>query len=462
MTMLQSDVTSDWISSNTTFYNLKTNRASKNILDVINFQDFQWDSDGLEAFCDFGYAVFGKTPIKDVHFLLPAQVLRLENGFLKVFETTEDDKLFEKTFDPSTSEKSFDLLAAKLSQYGNNVDEVVIPLSGGLDSRLLLYFFPEPSKIKAYTYGVSQPQSDSFEVRIAEKLAQFFNVSWKQMTLGQYNKYVDDFYGVFGPSSHCHGMYHWEFYDLIRKDGNRSAHLLSGLIGDAWAGSVKVSPIASPDELINLALHHQMKADSSFLKQRNSKNGLYEFFWERENSRLDNPRWRILLSMRTKMMLLKYLITLPEKHAYSVYAPFIDQDLALSMLTLKDSERENRSWQRKFLADKKLLDVLDSPPNMSNNLNTQALKLHPVEPLDPSLLREIFDESYITWINSNLLSSPMAKVKESLHSQVSGHRLKNLLNRLKLSDQHLKAYFAYLTLYPLQQVIKARNKAINS
>lgn len=459
MTTSLSNLSTDWIGSKTIFYNVKTLKISENILDVINQHDFQWDKSGLAAYCDYGYAVYGRTPIKDVLFLLPNQKISIKNNQINIEETRLDEKIFESIQDRTSSDHCIDLLRSKLEVYDSNIEETFIPLSGGFDSRMLLYFFPNKSKIKAYTYGISSPQKESFEVKTAEALANHFHIPWKHIELGNYNLYIDKFYNSFGPSCHSHGMYHHEFYDLIRKDQNKSHHLLSGLIGDAWAGSIKVSDIKSPGDLIHLAHHHQMKADSQFLNFKISSNELYEFFWEREKKRIADPRWRVVLSMRTKMMLLKYLITVPMEYSYKVYAPFIESDLALNMLKLPDHLRDNRNWQKDFLASKSLLKILGPDANMTNNLNTQALKKNAIPPLDVSALKEIFSEDYLKWINRNLLTTSGSNIKEFLDRKIKRQRVRKLIKNLGFDDVHLKAYFAYLTLYPLQQIIKSRDMA---
>ena len=70
----------DWLASEPIFYNLKTSKASKKINEIIPLdKDFNFHFEGLYNYLDYGYSVFGQTPIEDVKFLLPASQLILAN-----------------------------------------------------------------------------------------------------------------------------------------------------------------------------------------------------------------------------------------------------------------------------------------------------------------------------------------------------------------------------------------------
>ncbi|MDR0711935.1 MAG: hypothetical protein LBF67_06295 [Prevotellaceae bacterium] len=75
---------SDWLASNPVFYNEKTMRVSENINDVIDFPNMEFDTEGLSAYLDFGYSVFGSTPLKNVKFLLPNESLQMADNKLIV------------------------------------------------------------------------------------------------------------------------------------------------------------------------------------------------------------------------------------------------------------------------------------------------------------------------------------------------------------------------------------------
>jgi hypothetical protein len=311
--------------------------------------------------------------------------------------------------------------------------------------------------VKTFTYGISEKQHDSFEVLTAAEVAKKLNVDWNWIKLDRMNDHLDDFYDLFGPSTHAHGMYHHDFYSKIRLTGCKANGLISGLIGDAWAGNVNIPAITRPEELNQLGYNHGMKADPEYLVNYRSSNDCYEAFWEREKEKLTDSKWRVVTAMRTKMILLKYLLKVPASKGFIPYAPFIEENLAFAMLNLSDTDKLNRKWQRDFLNSKNLLTIPIKLNNTENTLNTQGLKTSPVKPLDVKLLREIFDETYINWINDHLLSNFSSQVHERAAYYVSKFKLDN---RIKIKDHHLRAYHAYLTVYPLQKIMQTRNKAL--
>ena len=76
----------DWLASEPVFYNLKTYKASNNINEVISLKDdLNFHSEGLNNFLDYGYSIFGQTPIRDIKFLSPAsQIIREDDGKLLI------------------------------------------------------------------------------------------------------------------------------------------------------------------------------------------------------------------------------------------------------------------------------------------------------------------------------------------------------------------------------------------
>ena len=76
------------------------------------------------------------------------------------------------------------------------------------------------------------------------------------------------------------------------------------------------------------------------------------------------------------------------------------------MLTIEPSRWENRKWQRDFFMKNNLdLSHLNKKSSYRNDLDFNSMILHPLDPLNVNLLSPIFKESYIEWINKNIVSS---------------------------------------------------------
>src|SRR3989339_2161957 len=66
---------SDWLASYPIFYHEKTGAISHNVNDVIDYSNLIFHPEGLANYLSWGYSVFGQTPIKNVKFLLPNQII---------------------------------------------------------------------------------------------------------------------------------------------------------------------------------------------------------------------------------------------------------------------------------------------------------------------------------------------------------------------------------------------------
>ena len=79
----------DWLASIPVFYNEKNCKISNQILDVIDFNKFEFDSEGLCNYLRFGYSILGQTMIKNVKFLHPNSVIEKRENKLQIFTKTD-------------------------------------------------------------------------------------------------------------------------------------------------------------------------------------------------------------------------------------------------------------------------------------------------------------------------------------------------------------------------------------
>ncbi|MGY6529569.1 MAG: TylF/MycF/NovP-related O-methyltransferase [Cyanobacterium sp.] len=418
----------DWLASQPIFYNEKTGKVSHNINNVIDFVNFEFHPEGFNNYLDFGYSILEQTPIKDVKFLRHSCRLTFdEKGKIKI-EYLED---IAETWIGKTSHEDdvLHLLHTAIRNWEKSVEgEIILPTSGGYDSRILTYFIENKSRIRSFTYGLSQNQSESFEVVHARKLSEIFGTKWEQIPLGYFHQYFDEWDKLFGISTHAHGMYHIEFYNQIMPKIAGGNPFLSGIIGDAWAGSVNIDNLYSPEDLQKLGYTHGLNSNSEYSNFK-GKNSIIEYFYEQNIESLKIPSYRIIQAMRFKITLLSYLFIVPKQFGFKVWSPFLDPEIALSMLTLPPSRRKDRIWQRELFQKNGLdLESMNLQRSTQNNLNYQAMCKMPVKPLDVKLLAEVVNPQYVHSINNYL------------------------------QEKHLGAYCAYLTLKPIENAIKKRQE----
>jgi hypothetical protein len=148
-------IKADWLASVPTFYNTKTLAVSTNMNDVIDWGNVEIDAEGLYDYLDFGFSVFQQTPIKNVKFLAPNEELIIDNNQLTVIK--HPDPAFAFLDKTATHEDDvLQLIKNKVQGFERATQgDIVLPLSGGYDSRLLASMVEDKGRIKAFSYGTS-------------------------------------------------------------------------------------------------------------------------------------------------------------------------------------------------------------------------------------------------------------------------------------------------------------------
>ncbi len=443
----------DWLASQPVFYNELTGQVSDNVNNVIDFSNFEFHPEGFNNYLDFGYSVLEQTPIKHVKFLRHSSRLIVDDDGKFEVQYLEDPvkQWIGKT---SHEDDVFQVLYTTVQNWEKLVEgEIIIPTSGGYDSRLLNLLIQDKSRIRSFTYGVSQNQAKSFEVVNAKKISEILGTKWEHIVLGDYHRYFDDWDKIFGVSTHAHGMYHIEFYQKILPKIQGNNPLLSGIIGDVWAG-LNINQITSYLEVLILGYNHGLKADStmSLLK---SNQWMIKQYYNYNQDLLKIPIVKVIEAMRFKIILLSYLMTIPKSFGFKPWSPFLIPEIALSMLTLPSKRREKRLWQKEFFQKHGLdLESMNLKASRQNNLNHQAMRFIPVKPLDVNLLREAVLPQYVEWINHYV--SPKLTLWDLVWSLHKVPKVRKIIYLLNMKDKRLQAYSAYLTLKPIENLLHKR------
>lgn len=453
----------DWLGCNPIFYNTKTGKVSHNINDAIDFRNLEFHPEGLNNYFDFGYSVFEQTPVKYVKFLRhSSKLIKKDNGKIEIhYLNYSTEKLIGKDSN-SKEEDVIDLIREKVQKWESSVNgEIIIPTSGGHDSRLLCSMIKDKSRIRSFSYGLSNNQSESFEVVYAQRLSEILGIKWEQIQLGEFHKYFDEWDKLYGVSTHATGMYHIEFYKKIIDRLGLGKSLLSGIIGSSLAGHLNIPIINNIKELNNLGYTHGLNADSSqsLLK---SDNYLLENYFLKNKDKLKDDRFRIMESIRFKIILLSYLLKMPRHLSFKVWSPFHLEDVAISMLNLPKERRENRKWQIDFFRKNKInLEDMGLKVDYRNVLNLYAIKKVTPKPLDINILKEVLNQNYLEWINSKITQCYFNIIFDNTIAKLMNvPKIGGLMRRIgfKTSNyQVLRAYCAYLTIKPIENLIIKRN-----
>jgi hypothetical protein len=339
--------------------NQTTGLSSKKLSHLYSKGDRRLSEDGLRIYLNFGYAAFGLTPIEDIHFVQPNEAFDpLRRTFSKL-----KDPWKSKSGKVASPEKVIENIRNWVNNWEESFDgEIIIPLSSGLDSRLLLWAIKDKSRVRTFTYGLNDNKNNSIDVLAAKSLSSRMGVRWEQIQVTDYHSKERQWVELYDVAVHAHGMYQIAFYEQIKNKVSHNARVLSGIVGDLWAGSVNVPAISEPSQLVNLGLSRGMNAPqllglstSEENKKLNQIAALQEFFMANEEH-LKCPKFRVLTLVRTKMQLLRYLTEIPTSLGLKTESPFLSQEIGFEMLSISEEDRLDRTWQKKFFESENLND----------------------------------------------------------------------------------------------------------
>jgi asparagine synthetase B (glutamine-hydrolysing) len=453
---------SDWLGSRPFFYNEKTGAASSDINEVIDLVELEFDSEGFNDFLDFGFCVFGRTPVRNVRMLPHSSRLYCGPHGLRVERLA--DPAYEWLERSTSAEEVLELIAERVNGAARAaVGDIVVPTSGGFDSRLLNLLIDDRRRIRSFTYGLTDTPASSTEAVKARELARRLGLRWELVPLGAFHRYLDDWDRLFGVSTHAHGMYHIEFYRHVVPRVASGSLLLTGACGEWFSGDdpeVRVmETLMSPDDVLEVFRYGRMCGDSRMSNFRSRRDGAWELLETAPRIRTEMLP-RVFTVVRMRMVLLSYLMRVPEALGLQPRAPFLDIDVAMRLLTLPPRQRHQRSWEHGYFTRRGVdLESQPLPSDPRNLLNYRGMRKVPLKPLDVTVLREVVRPDYVEWINRNIgmLGLPYEAMYRLTYRRGWGRGVQ-LLWALGIDDQRAPAYGAYLTLRPIETLLKRRDR----
>ncbi|MDA8016066.1 MAG: asparagine synthase-related protein [Thermoanaerobaculia bacterium] len=452
----------DWLASSPVFYNTQTGAISHDVLDVIDPANLEIHPEGFNNYLRFGFSVFQQTPIRHVKLLRHSSSARISpDGRLEIKSGPDITDSWDMI--PPAEESLVEDIRRRVRAWEDRVDgEIIVPMTAGYDSRLLCALLRDRSRVRAYTFGRSRRQSQSEEVQVAERLATRIGVRWCHVPLTADHRFFDVWYDLFGPSTNAYHIF-TEFFARVREMSPSGGPLLSGIIGDAWAGSVKIPPIQSPSDLLHLG-YTRWTAEAS-MSQFPSRDSSAERFFEENRERLQRDEIRIVEAMRCKLTFLCLLLRIPKYYGFEPWSPFLEAEVAQAMLSLPDPRRRDRRWQSEYFRDAGL-DLGDHELSFDRDKMGIVFRLMRQIPrserLDPAVLREVVKVEYVHWINKMLPRGGLAwdiayGRRPRRLARVRG--LWRIRRALRRRDRRLRAYFAYTLLKPIEKVLRSRSNA---
>lgn len=443
-------IENDWLGSIPVFYNTKDQIVST--LSNLCLKDKTIHGEGLYLFCEFGYSVFEQTIFRDVKFMRYYSKLIISED-IKVAH--KNDPVLEDSFlENSNEEIVLDLMQDYLSNIeSKTTGDILLPTSGGYDSRILNYFIKDKTRIRAFTYGISKNQCKSSEVVYAKKISEIYKTKWEQIKLEKFHDYIDKWTEVYGYSTHLHGMYHIEFYSkILKKYSLYNTSFLSGIFGDVWAGNVKYKPIEKHQDILNLGYAHGLNLDLQYLKN-NLQDTLKKEYFDKLQKHLENDKIKSVFTVRMKLMLISYLTQIPEYFGMPVWTPFLNFEIVKSTLNISEEKRKNRIWQRDFFKKVDLnLEDMNLKSIKNNKLDYEIAKHEIFELIDVEMMKRYIHERRLHEINTILSKlSPFEKVKNQL---LYLRKVGRLLRMLGFRNEYLKALHEYYLIKAIEKGLK--------
>lgn len=232
----------EWILSDTAL-SLKEELESREILLTVN-------QEALREFKMCSFTLGHHTLYENISGINSCSVLNLkedgsskEKRFREIFDLCEDLKCLEEEIDeiPKILEK---ILKRIIATAKSRNKQLIVPLSGGQDSRLIIHTLAQlqAENILCYTYGTKS----SPEVQISKKIAEFYNYPWKfvEYTPDKWKNFIarDDFKELLAAANQFISTPHIQEYmalkELLRQGYlEKGGIILPGFSGDFLQGS---------------------------------------------------------------------------------------------------------------------------------------------------------------------------------------------------------------------------------
>lgn len=454
----------DWLGSNLVFYNELTGAMGSSLLEVAG-GTIEIDLQGLDLYLKYGFSPFGQTPLKGVRYTLPNSNLFIDsNGTFSLVEIEDPflQYLGRTTPELEAAEKITRWAETFYAEVETRNELVVLPLSGGLDSRHLAHLSRGRKDVKAFSYGVTLNQRTSQEVISAATVASVCGLSWQRIPLGRFHENLSRHDRLYSVSTHAHSMYHMEFFDSIRGilGAPGGGVVLSGILGDVWAGSWEFPEVQSPRDIVKLAVTHGLNAQE--LLSNSAVSDAEELFFETHKTELLDPIYRVVAAARIKIILLRHLIETPIDAGFKHRSPFLDLDVAWRMLTVASPRRKHRLWHRDYLESVVPLGKASNRQSDSNLLDLWACLVNPPPRLAesaslPSELRKLPVVQISKEVNVRGARFITAWLEKTLPM-----RFPRLLRLLKWKPGQSKTtfernYTLYTVIYPLLSYFSQEN-----
>ena len=198
-------------------------------------------------------------------------------------------------------------------------------------------------------------------------------------------------------------MQHIHFFKKILSTlKSKNIITLSGLIGDIWSGNIKIGKINNFTDLNKLFLTHGISIPKKYIKFDNNYNQSKNFFNSNKYF-LSYENLRLIFLVRFKIILLQYLISVPEYLGKITITPFLNYRIVSNILAIDPKRRKNRKWQVFFFKKSRIyIEDYKLKVKKTNYVSIQAAILNKFEKINARLVSSYFSINFLKEINARI------------------------------------------------------------
>ncbi len=268
-------IENDYAGSIPVFFSLRNHCSISNLEPCVvidsktNQSDISFEN--MYGFMHYTHFIWDETLYKHIFTMLPDSThvfniinVTQDSTYNRSVEGTQNNAQLS---DVEVAQKLYNLNKELVTNSLANYNNIILPLSAGYDSRMILAAISESKSLTNKTFCFTYGSEGSIEVEAARRLAKETDVKWEHIELPRRflsENYLTKIHDIFGSHLHMHGMYQLEFIEEMKKkkDFGIGDCITSGFMTGVPAG--QHNTLLSIDETnINLA-----KAMESFSQSK--------------------------------------------------------------------------------------------------------------------------------------------------------------------------------------------------
>lgn len=200
--------------------------------------------ENLYGYLKYVHFIWDETAYNHIRVMEPDSLYSFSSANEVIKKYLETVKCSDENLYLSNEEVAFKLYELNNKLVINaleNYDQIILPLSSGYDSRMILAALSTRPDLKEKVFCFTYGSLGAIEVEAARRLTKSLGIKWKYIDLPMEflrKEYLSQIDSIFGASLHMHGMYQIEFYKELSKHITISpnACLTSGFMTGVPAG----------------------------------------------------------------------------------------------------------------------------------------------------------------------------------------------------------------------------------